>query len=207
MTHFTVDWMHDVGALHQALKPLADKPVSALEIGSYEGRSACWLMDHILTHPQARLTCVDPYEFTVTDSVSAEEARVMPRMMRLKDARALFLDNTEPYRIANRLEYADTMSGEDVLKAAAFDRIRYHLIYLDASHSPAPVLRDMVLAWECLEPGGFLVVDDLTWASVPSLPHSANGPGKAWRAFLSCYTADVLHEGEIGILRRPGGER
>src|SRR5437868_2701075 len=30
-----------------------------LEVGSFEGRSACWLLQNILTHDSARLTCVD----------------------------------------------------------------------------------------------------------------------------------------------------
>ena len=30
-----------------------------LEIGNYQGMSSCWLLDKILTHPHAKLTCVD----------------------------------------------------------------------------------------------------------------------------------------------------
>src|SRR5438034_34500 len=30
-----------------------------LEIGSYEGRSAVWLLEHVLTHSDSELTCVD----------------------------------------------------------------------------------------------------------------------------------------------------
>lgn len=30
-----------------------------LEIGSYEGRSAVWFLENILTHPTARIVCVD----------------------------------------------------------------------------------------------------------------------------------------------------
>lgn len=43
------------------LAPFKGQPVTALEIGSYEGRSACWLLENILTHPDARLLCVDTF--------------------------------------------------------------------------------------------------------------------------------------------------
>jgi predicted O-methyltransferase YrrM len=32
-----------------------------LEVGSYEGRSAVWLLSNILTHPTSRLYCVDTF--------------------------------------------------------------------------------------------------------------------------------------------------
>lgn len=35
------------------------KPTNYLEIGTLEGRSVCWMMDNILTHPLCRATCVD----------------------------------------------------------------------------------------------------------------------------------------------------
>src|SRR5438105_2903605 len=31
----------------------------ALEVGTYEGRSALWLLENILTDPSSRLVCVD----------------------------------------------------------------------------------------------------------------------------------------------------
>ena len=44
------------------LRPLAGQPTQVLEIGSYEGRSAVWLLQEILTHPESRLTCVDIWD-------------------------------------------------------------------------------------------------------------------------------------------------
>src|SRR5215213_3940017 len=36
--------------------------LSFLEVGSYEGKSACWLLRNILSHESGRLTCVDIFE-------------------------------------------------------------------------------------------------------------------------------------------------
>jgi predicted O-methyltransferase YrrM len=41
------------------LAPYRGQPAKFLEIGSYEGASAIWMLKNILTHPDARITCVD----------------------------------------------------------------------------------------------------------------------------------------------------
>ncbi|MBR8827300.1 MAG: tetratricopeptide repeat protein [Gomphosphaeria aponina SAG 52.96 = DSM 107014] len=41
------------------LQELANQPIQALEIGSEQGMVACWLLDHILTHPTAKLICIE----------------------------------------------------------------------------------------------------------------------------------------------------
>ncbi len=57
---FTADWFSShIPHWERLLRPLAGQPIQALEIGSYEGRSAVWLLQEILTHPESRLTCVD----------------------------------------------------------------------------------------------------------------------------------------------------
>ena len=36
--------------------------LNILEIGSWEGRSTCWLLNNILTHPSSQITCIDTFE-------------------------------------------------------------------------------------------------------------------------------------------------
>ena len=36
--------------------------LNAIEIGSFEGRSACWIVQHLLTGENSRLICVEPFE-------------------------------------------------------------------------------------------------------------------------------------------------
>ena len=59
---FPVDqFTHRIALFEKHLLPLTNqKNFSALEVGSHLGIAACWLLDKILTHPSARLTCVDP---------------------------------------------------------------------------------------------------------------------------------------------------
>jgi predicted O-methyltransferase YrrM len=42
------------------LKPFQGQPnIHYLEIGVSEGRSALWMLENILTHPTAKITCLD----------------------------------------------------------------------------------------------------------------------------------------------------
>jgi hypothetical protein len=59
-------------------------PTKALEVGSFEGRSALWMLENLLTHPDSTLTVVDTFagshehvrnEKSWNISVSALEAR------------------------------------------------------------------------------------------------------------------------------------
>jgi hypothetical protein len=44
------------------LSPFKGKPdIQYLEVGLYEGRSALWVLENVLTHPSARLTGIDPF--------------------------------------------------------------------------------------------------------------------------------------------------
>jgi len=50
------------------LAPYRGRPDARfLEIGSYEGRSAVWFLEHILTGPGATLTCIDLFSLTRLD--------------------------------------------------------------------------------------------------------------------------------------------
>ena len=63
MYEFSHDWFSsNIPGFSRHLAHLRDKPCTALEIGSYEGRSAVWLLDNILTNEQSRLTCIDIFE-------------------------------------------------------------------------------------------------------------------------------------------------
>jgi predicted O-methyltransferase YrrM len=73
---FTVDWFSGNAPNWQSwLGHLAGKPhVRFLEVGSYEGRSAVWLLDNVLTHETASLVCLDIFDSSA-GGASGYEAR------------------------------------------------------------------------------------------------------------------------------------
>ena len=58
---FTLDiFSHRIETWTQQLQSfIGTANVNALEIGFYQGMSACWLLDTVLTHQTAHLTCID----------------------------------------------------------------------------------------------------------------------------------------------------
>jgi hypothetical protein len=68
---FTVDWFsHNVPRWTEQLGAFAGRPdLRFLEIGSFEGRSAVWLLEHVLTHETARL--LDPGSELYLDRATA----------------------------------------------------------------------------------------------------------------------------------------
>ena len=57
---FTVDiFSHRIALWSQQLESFVGQSVQAMEVGSYQGMSSCWLLDHLLTHRESHLTCID----------------------------------------------------------------------------------------------------------------------------------------------------
>ena len=140
-SNWALAWLVD-----ELVAPAGFAPQRALEIGSYEGRSA-WLWYRLLP-PGSTLTCVD--------------LRFAPN----------FHHNARPLAENGFLERA--LDGRPS-KVALFDldpAEPFDLIYVDGSHNKSHVLADLVLADALLRIGGLLVVDDFEWLGVNDAAHA-----------------------------------
>ncbi|NJR64706.1 MAG: hypothetical protein HC772_04285 [Leptolyngbyaceae cyanobacterium CRU_2_3] len=173
---FTHDWFtHNIPVWTTCLKPFAHYPnTQALEIGSFEGMSACWFLDHILTHPLSHLTCIDQYfqeafETNIAQTGSAE------RLIQL------------------------TGDSHAVLSTLAPES--YDIIYVDGCHLAQYVQQDASLSWKLLKAGGILIFDDYQWTD-PSYPGQDTQIGID--AFLSVIQDQmkVLHQGYQMIIQK-----
>lgn len=169
---FTKDWASDRETFWRALTAeFVGKPrVRFLEVGSYEGRSACWWLDNVLTGEGSTLTCVDPWE-GYADLPDENWADVYKR----------FRDNTYAHWKARRLGF---MQGR--LRDANPDYVwgPFEFIYIDGSHLALDVLDDAVRAWDLLKVGGILLFDDYDWR--PATGDENDCPKLAIDAFLAC---------------------
>lgn len=118
----------------QYLLCLRDKPVHCLEVGSYEGRSALWMVENICTHPDSTMTCVDTFCIPPVARRFEENTRGIEKILPKKG-----------------------LSG-DVLKTLPVDH--YSFIYIDGGHEGMNVMEDAVLAFPLLKLGGLLCFDD-----------------------------------------------
>jgi tetratricopeptide (TPR) repeat protein len=135
---FTHDWFtHTIPVWTEHLKRFVNAEVNALEIGSFEGMSTCWLLDYILTNPNARITCIDHYFQEVFDTNIVKTG--------------------SPEKVIK-------LTGDSHQLLAALEPETYDLIYIDGNHLAEHARQDAALSWPLLKPGGLLVFDDYEWS-------------------------------------------
>jgi len=170
----------------ETLLPLADTVESYLEVGTWQGASLFWVLEHL--KPSFAIA-VDPYladkkrarEVTqaIGDEVEARWAKSFP------EVKGGLLRQT----------------SHEALPLLLRDRRRFDLVYIDGSHHGADVLVDAALASLLVSPGGVLIFDDFRNA------HTANSTGlrAAIDAFRRCCVDDfrlLFVNGQVGFQRR-----
>lgn len=181
---YTTDWhLQNIPIWEQVLAEYKGKPLQVLELGTYEGRSAIWLLDNILTNPESHITCVDSWngggELDDHDWKGIEER---------------FKENTKPYSNITAIKSTTT----DYLRACTDS---FDLIYVDAGHFAPQALIDSVLSHLVLRPGGIIIFDDYL---IGGLLHTPITPKTGIDAFMECFAQeyDWLAMGYQAILRK-----
>lgn len=179
---FTTDWFtprvkHWVQHVLPAVK---GRPVHWLEIGSYEGRSAVWTLEHAIS-ADSMLTCVDIWlnaEVEARFDANLAEAVAEARVVKIK---------------ADAVEALKRLTGP------------FDVVYVDADHQAKAALLEGLLAFRMLKPGGILIFDDYPWqhpkGTVGKLP-----PKPGIDAFLTVmqHEVEVLHKEWQVIVRKKG---
>lgn len=194
MPHFTRDWFSPYIPLwEQLLGGARGAPgLRFVEIGSFEGRSAVWLMENILTHPSSHLDCIDTFEGSFEHDLMG---------MDLAGLEERFRHNIEPWK--DRVGVFRGPSNE-ILFRPEIRNHKYDFAYVDGCHEAKEVLEDAVLAFSLLKAGGIVIFDDYTWGPADTLPLIC--PRPAVDVFTSTYAlhAEVLHRGDqVVVQKRP----
>lgn len=181
---YTQDWFsyHEAHWLEH-FGHLAGRPgLQAVEVGSYEGRSACWMIQHLLTGKDSRLICVEPFQ-----GYEGQEQN--------------FDYNTRVTGCADRIVKLRGRS-QQVLPFLAEES--FDFIYVDGSHMTWDVLQDAAMCWRLVRLGGILVFDDYEHPLFPDSFDMSAGP--AIRAFLSLISGkyELLFEDWQVALRKEG---
>jgi predicted O-methyltransferase YrrM len=178
MPTFTSDWVtHNAPHWKSALSRYANMPdIRALEIGVFEGRSTCWFLEEILTHPTASIVCIDPYY------------------------QPAFLENINPYTSKITIRKAP---AQKVLRKSSFREQSFDFIYIDGDHKAKAVLEDAVVCFRLLKPEGVLILDDYRWQP-PGYEEPHMNPKIAIDAFLEIYKGyyELIHSGWQIILKK-----
>lgn len=135
------------------MQPFVGQPhLNVLEIGSWEGRSTCWLLEHVLTHEAAKITCVDTF------AGSFEHTNVFQFDSNyLQSIQERFDFNVGQTGMSDKVQKIVGMSNE-VVRSLPFNA--YDFAYIDGSHIASDVLQDTILVWPLVKVGGYIIFDD-----------------------------------------------
>jgi len=155
----------------------AKNDVKILEIGSFEGRSAVWFLENILTHPTSSITCVDIFS---------------PRYEKLFD---------HNIKISGFSDKVLKMKGRSESVAVRLLEKSFDIVYIDGSHLAPNVLMDAVASWFLLKEDGIMIFDDYEWE--PDKPPEER-PQIAIDIFLRVFRhqVELLHKGYQVIVRK-----
>ena len=180
---FTYDWFTSaVPVWTRVLEPYSGRPdTHYLEVGVFEGRSAIWMLNNILTHPTSTLTGIDLFP---------------------GDLRETYLANLELSGVAHK---AVTITGRSQVELRGLQPDSYDIIYIDGGHTGDMVLADAVLSWDLLKVGGLLIFDDYRW-KMEEYPAEVR-PGVSIQAFITAYRnyLEVVHLDYQAIVRKKKG--
>jgi predicted O-methyltransferase YrrM len=114
--------------------------VHFLEVGSFEGCTATWFLDNILTGDGSTITCIDIFESPDYETRFDHNVAVSGHAERLTKFRG---------------------RSQDILPSLAGRR--FDGMYIDGGHTAAEVYADASLCWPMLKPGGVVTFDDYEW--------------------------------------------
>ena len=153
---FTKDWFDQNSRQNwDRIVPIIN-PKKILEIGSYEGAAACYLIEKLGKNNFLEVHCIDTWE--ESDGLAKEEALIVEKRFDYNMQLAV-------NRSQNKTKYFKHKSQSHlVLSKMIADGVGdFDLIYVDASHYAVDVLTDAVLSFKLLKAGGILIFDDYLW--------------------------------------------
>jgi predicted O-methyltransferase YrrM len=157
---------------------------SYLEIGSYEGLSACWMIEN--TDVEA-LVCIDTWE-------GGEEHKNV---------------RVDMSQVEERFDHNVSIAGERVSRQIELTKLKgtslhmladlvakggsgvFDVVYVDGSHRSCDVMGDAVLGFELLRPGGCIIFDDYIWYDKTTNDGVRSSPKLAIDAFSTCFFEQI----------------
>jgi predicted O-methyltransferase YrrM len=166
---FTQNWFtHKIVTWSKALKELKGKPgINYLEIGTFEGRSALWVLENLATHPTAKIIIIDAFE---------------------EEGSQVFKSNVE---LSGESDKFKVLAGFSTDKIKEVPTNSIDLAYIDGSGKGIVMLSDLVNTWNVTKVNGIIICsryalnDHLRMAL--ELQPDDPGPIDAIDAFLKMY--------------------
>jgi predicted O-methyltransferase YrrM len=189
---YTKDWFAWAPKVWEQLIPHLPERKNFLEIGSFEGRSAVWITQHMM-EDGGELVCIDTWEGG-SEHVNGEMDGAESRFKHNID---LIMGNFVDRKIQPIKSTSVEALGGLIAQKKEFD-----FIYIDGSHLAKDVLTDACMAWPLLKPKGFIVFDDYMWK--PQGFETMQRPKIAIDTFVNMFENElsIAHIGYQFIVRK-----
>jgi cephalosporin hydroxylase len=156
--NFTNEWFND------SAKDVWDKaipilnPKKILEIGSYEGASACYLISKLTNIHSIELHCIDSWKGGAEHKNVIDMKKVYSRFKKNINLTISQTSKTVDLKVHKGLSniMLPKLLNENGL--GYFD-----LIYIDGSHQATDVITDAIMSFLLLKVGGYIIFDDYLW--------------------------------------------
>ena len=181
---FTQDWFsRSIPSWTLILNKLSERTthLRILEVGVFEGRSTCWLLQNHCKTPESSIVAIDSFQ-----------GGIEHQGMELGTLRKRFEANIATVESPAQVEIREGFSLPELAKLIAEGYQRFDFISIDASHQAPDVLGDAVLGFELLKPGGVMAFDDYIWS--PMRPGTENPlllPKAAIDAFTTLFSQKI----------------
>jgi predicted O-methyltransferase YrrM len=143
--NFTADWFtNNIPNFEKCMATIGEQRENFLEIGSYEGRSTCWLLQNGLDK-SGTIACIDPYP-----NMSDVEQRFWENIKEV-------IESTQSVHAFKEPSY---QALGEMIKLKEPYSYTFDFIYIDGVHSPLGVLTDACMSWGLLRSGGVMLFDD-----------------------------------------------
>ncbi len=184
---------------------LGAQPLQILEVGSFEGRSACWFSDNLLDHQDSQLICVDTFRGGDEHQkfLQTEHPDLLKTFLGKVDLLGKCRANVARSRNSSKVTILEGESASilPTLRGQMFD-----MIYIDGSHHSEDVLLDGVNAWHLLKDGGALVFDDYTASCFGDRMDIDTFPvQRAADGLQVFFNMEMIHDGTMRALRKVAG--
>jgi predicted O-methyltransferase YrrM len=189
---YTKDWFSWSPGVWEQLIPHLPARKNFLEIGSFEGRSAVWIVQYMM-EDGGELICVDTWEGGA-EHVNGEMSGAEDRFKHNID---LIMGN-----FVDRDVQPIKSTSVDALGNLISYKKQFDFIYIDGSHLAKDVLTDACMAWPLLKSKGFMVFDDYSWK--PPGFTLLQRPKVAVDAFINMFEDELIvaHSGYQLIVRK-----
>jgi len=161
--------------------PLVSAPnPRILEIGSWEGRSATFLLTSPLCANGGSIVCIDHFDLFATQAGKERREKILHNLPL----------TGRPFRVIEKFSVPGLITLlEEAIKGeiAGFD-----WLYIDGSHRADDTFLDAELAWRLANEGAIFIFDDYLWGVQPQ--DSPLHPKPGIDAFMK------LHQGEFEVI-------